>query len=364
MQPLSVLHVIWSAGMGGIGKVVFHLLQEQINDKELKTGILIAKDKGELLNDFRALPTQVFIAGFNKGIQFNKEIINTCNTAMNQADIIHFHTFNPILAYLAKRHTHKIIYTEHGNFALERATTLGEKILRKLQRHFLNTSAACITYNSHFSRDVSMNKFNIHPNKYKVIYNGVPGNFIETGEEKQQYREPGTFLIAAIGRLVPVKRFDRLIESFKKLSIPDARLIIMGDGPESASLKQLAGELLAEKKIIFTGYGNSRDLLQACDVCVASSRGEAFGLIAIEAYQLGKKVIAFEDGGGLTEIIERLEPESIVKSIEELCGLLKKSYQESGLAAPEINAEKRRNYARNFSIEKMASEFKDLYKSL
>ena len=59
MLPLSVLHVIWSAGMGGIGKIVYHLLKEQQEDATMKVGLLIAKEEGELMYDFGQLKIKI-----------------------------------------------------------------------------------------------------------------------------------------------------------------------------------------------------------------------------------------------------------------------------------------------------------------
>ena len=55
MRPLKILHVIWSAEMGGISKVVLHLCQEQKKDSSLSVSIYIAKGKGEIIYDFNNL---------------------------------------------------------------------------------------------------------------------------------------------------------------------------------------------------------------------------------------------------------------------------------------------------------------------
>ncbi|MBK7887887.1 MAG: glycosyltransferase family 4 protein [Bacteroidetes bacterium] len=322
MIPLSVLHVIWSAGMGGIGKIVYHLLEEQKKDSTMKVGLLIAKEEGELMHDFLQLKINMFIAGFKGGLQVNREVISKSKKAISEYDIIHFHTFNPVLAWAAHKSHKKIIYTEHGNFGIGRTATLNDKVVRKMQQYFLNNFTDAITYNSKFSEDVSKNFFGVRPKISKVIYNGVPDYTTKVNADPSFTKEPGTFLIVAIGRLAQVKRFDRLIDAFCKLQLPEARLIILGEGPEEQALKEQVQQLKSENRISFPGYGDSRALLSVCDICVAPSQGEAFGLVAIEAYQQGKKVIAFEDGGGLTEIIRPNDPQAIVSSVEELTSLL------------------------------------------
>jgi glycosyltransferase involved in cell wall biosynthesis len=364
MLPLSVLHVIWSAGMGGIGKIVYHLLKEQQEDATMKVGLLIAKEEGELMYDFGQLKIKMDIAGFKSGLQVNREVINRCKTAISEYDIIHFHTFNPVLAWAANKSNKKIVYTEHGNFGFGRTATINDKVVRKMQQYFLNNFTDAITYNSKFSEDVSKNFYGIRARVSKVIYNGVPDYTASENANSVFPKAPGTFLIVAIGRLAPVKRFDRLIEAFHKLQLPEARLIILGEGPEEKSLKEQVNRLKLENRISFPGYGDSRALLSVCDICVAPSQGEAFGLVAIEAYQQGKKVIAFEDGGGLTEIIRPIDPHAIVASVEELTSLLYAIYADRKMETSAEIIEHRKKYAKEYSIEKMAATLKELYISL
>lgn len=364
MHPLKVLHVLWSASMGGIGKVVFHLLQEQKKDPGLVTGLLIAKGEGDLLNDFKNLQINTYIAGFESGNQINFQLFHKCKAFMQTFDIIHFHSFNPLLAWAAVRSKKKIIYSEHGNFGLGRKVTFNDRIVRKLQQKFLNNNTNAITYNSKFSASLSRSTFGIKAMKGKVVYNGVPLYSAQQNNENNYIKETGTFLLVAIGRLASVKRFDRLLEAFHKLSLPEARLIIMGEGPEESKLKQQVKTLHLEHQVKFPGYGDARALLESCDVCIAPTQGEAFGLVAIEAYQLGKKVIAFHDGGGLTEIISQLEPDAIVQSTSELANLLRSLYQQRTALTSIENIEKRKEYAKEFSIEIMSESMNALYQSV
>lgn len=363
MHPLKILHVIWSAGMGGIGKVVYHLLEEQKKDGDLKAGLLIAKNEGELMNDFKNLQIDLFIVGFRSGMQFDRELLKKCKTIILPFDIIHFHTFNPALAWVANRSGKKLVYTEHGNFGLGRTPSINDRIVRKLQQYFLNHAVDAVTYNSKFSQDVSTQRYGVHPKKGLVIYNGIPSYTIPTAY-KSTIDTKVKLHIVSIGRLASVKRFDRLIAAFSKARLSDARLTILGEGPEKAKLQELVKSLNLEEQILFPGYGDSRALLAACDVCVAPTQGEAFGLVALEAYQQGKKIIAFTDGGGLAEIIQPLEPEAVVSSVDELAKLFAKLYVQENNQTSDHNAEKRKEYVKNYSIEKMAAQFKELYTTL
>jgi glycosyltransferase involved in cell wall biosynthesis len=101
----------------------------------------------------------------------------------------------------------------------------------------------------------------------------------------------------AVGRLVPYKRTDILIDACAKLG---RRLLVVGDGPQRKKL-----ERSAPKNIQFLGslgdealselYARARALLFAAD--------EDFGLVPLEAQAYGRPVIAYGKGGSLETVI-------------------------------------------------------------
>ncbi|NEE25773.1 glycosyltransferase, partial [Streptomyces sp. SID7982] len=97
------------------------------------------------------------------------------------------------------------------------------------------------------------------------------------------------FVVGGVGRLVPGKRFDVLIRAVAAL--PEARLLLAGDGPEAGALRALALRLGAVDRIRFLGECDEDGdgpvpgvpaLLSALDVFVSTSREESFGLAAVE----------------------------------------------------------------------------------
>ncbi|MBA4862203.1 glycosyltransferase [Streptomyces sp. PSKA54] len=111
----------------------------------------------------------------------------------------------------------------------------------------------------------------------------------------------GAFVVGGVGRLVPGKRFELLVRAVA--AIPDARLVLAGDGPERTALRTLARRLGAADRIRFLGEcdalwdGPDRGVpaipavLSALDVFVSASEEESFGLAAIEALAAGLPVL-------------------------------------------------------------------------
>ena len=362
MLPLKILHIIWSTEMGGISKVVLHLCEEQQKDHELQISVYCAKGKSALFESFEKKGISIFAGQFKGALQISFSSYKECKLLMAKFDLIHFHSYNPLLAFAAKQSGKKIIYTEHGNFGIGRKKKLNDLIVRWMQKQFLNKSIDAISFNSEFTKSTSIHRFGLSRPIKEVIYNGVPVNLNSAHSTNQFRKSENEFLIVAIGRLAQVKRFDRLLTTISKIESSNLRLIIMGTGPEEISLKKQVHDLKITDKVSFVGEGNSLQLLQESNLCVIPSQGEAFGLVAIEAYQKGKQVLVFEDGGGVTEIVKQLEPHSVIKTESELGDLVTSLIQEP----IEQNAAKmsaRKSYAAQFSMQVMSSKIKNLYLS-
>ena len=363
MLPLKILHIIWSTEMGGISKVVLHLCEEQQKDNNLQVSVFCAKGKSALFEAFEKKGISIIPGQFKGAFQISYSSYKECKLLMKKFDLIHFHSYNPLLGYAAKESGKKIIYTEHGNFGFGRKTKLKDAIVRWMQKQFLNRSVDAISFNSEFTKSESIHRFGLSRPIKEVIYNGVPLNLNSTISTNQFRKSENEFLIAAIGRLAQVKRFDRLLFSISKINSSNFRLIIMGTGPEEMSLKKQVDNLKIKDKVSFAGQGNSLQLLQESNLCVIPSQGEAFGLVAIEAYQQGKQVLVFEDGGGVTELVKTLEPHSVLQSENELADLfstlIKKPNEQD-----DAETSARKNYAAQFSMEMMSSKIKNLYLSI
>lgn len=122
------------------------------------------------------------------------------------------------------------------------------------------------------------------------------------------------FTIVAVGRLVPEKRFDLLIEAFAVHAgiFPESRLLIGGDGACRRHLERLAEQSGVGHRITFLGSLDRegvRQLLSTAHLVVVSSDVETFCIVIIEALSMGVPVVATRCGG----------PEDI---ITDACGLL------------------------------------------
>ncbi|QNP65006.1 glycosyltransferase [Streptomyces genisteinicus] len=98
------------------------------------------------------------------------------------------------------------------------------------------------------------------------------------------------FVVGGVGRLVPGKRFDLLVDAVAAL--PRAVLLLAGDGPEREALRARAVRLGAAGRVRLLGErADVPGLLSAVDAFVSASREEAFGLAVVEALAAGLPVL-------------------------------------------------------------------------
>jgi glycosyltransferase involved in cell wall biosynthesis len=133
-------------------------------------------------------------------------------------------------------------------------------------------------------------------------------------------RATGKTILAA-GRLIRQKGFDLLIEAFRRLGDGDARLIIVGSGPEAAALARQVGETGLADRIVLTGYQpDIRPLLDEARLFVLPSRFEGYGAVIIEALGTGRPVIATASTPAVDDVLGDSECGMIVP-IEDVSAL-------------------------------------------
>jgi L-malate glycosyltransferase len=119
-------------------------------------------------------------------------------------------------------------------------------------------------------------------------------------------RRAGEIRLLAAGRLVPVKRFDRLPELAEALAAATGRpvtILLAGEGPLTGELARACSSLSGDAHVQMLGFhGNVPALICEVDALVMTSDNEGLPMVALESAALGCPVYAF-NVGGLPEIV-------------------------------------------------------------
>jgi glycosyltransferase involved in cell wall biosynthesis len=165
---------------------------------------------------------------------------------------------------------------------------------------------------SRSASDTFLGAVPVEPSRTKVIYNPLDSSLVrcKASESPPEWADAifRKSTVIALGRLhVAQKGFDKLIEAHAKL-VPqgmDHNLLILGDGQDREALERLAQRLNVGRSVHLPGFQqNPYPLIARARALVVSSRYEAFGMVVLEAMELGVPVIALNSARGPFEILE------------------------------------------------------------
>jgi glycosyltransferase involved in cell wall biosynthesis len=171
-------------------------------------------------------------------------------------------------------------------------------------------------------------------------------------------------VLIAMGRLVPQKGFDLLLEAFAKIAgrHREWTLTVLGEGPQRHELQAQTESLHLGSRVHFAGaVADPFSRLRAADLFVFSSRFEGFGMALAEAMACGLPVVSFECPEGPGEIIRDgidgvlVPPEDVDALANALDRLMGDADERQRLAsrAPEVGD--------RFSVERAVSRWQDLF---
>ncbi len=139
----------------------------------------------------------------------------------------------------------------------------------------------------------------------KIVKIPNPSNGLVTQEHRETWTL-GAKTALCIGRLESVKQQERIIRAFSYVNKRecDARLVILGQGPQLHFLKNLCKKLEMEDSVIFIGFVNNVDFyLEHARAFVMASKVEGFPNSMIEAMNCGVPVITTDSPGACGEIV-------------------------------------------------------------
>lgn len=219
-----------------------------------------------------------------------------------------------------------------------------------------------------------LEKMGLKGNKIRVIHNAVEvsgetgeGGIREEGIRRELSIEMEDPMILFAGRLSREKGVCVLLDAAKQVlqSFPRAIFLIVGDGPEAASLQSRGQALKLEGRVRFTGFRKDiQRFLREMDFAVLPSFTEGMPLLVLESYAVGKPVVASRVGG-VPEIMEDgvhgllVEPGNADDLAKALMAMLSdpNRRERMGRAAFE-------RVRTHFSIERQASAYVELFREV
>ncbi len=299
MYPKRILHVVTNLAIGsGVMSVLMNYYRN-INLDKIQFDFLyfIEKDfnyKDEILR----LGGKVYfiekpsMRTYHKYRNFFKEKASSYN-------VIHLHAafLNSIILPLAKKNgiRHLITHAHATQYSDKKISTLRNKLLCLPINRIANWHFAC----SIAAGEFLYGKQFLNNESSVVINNAIDCKKFKFSERvrnniRRELNLENKLVIGHIGRFAKQKNHNFLIDVYRKIVTQrrDTILLLIGDGPLFAEIKEKVKKLNLKDSVIFLGRRNNiHELLQAMDIFVLPSLFEGLPLVAVEAQASGLPII-------------------------------------------------------------------------
>ena len=261
----------------------------------------------------------------------------------NEYDIVHIHHPDPMAALALKLSGYKgkVILHYHSDILSQKKLL---KLYKPLQSWLLKRADKIVGTTPVYIKESPFLKN--YQQKCTYVPIGIePVVYSEEEAEKIRNKFGNKKIILSIGRLVPYKGYEYLIEAAKYLT-DEYHLVIGGGGPLKDELQAKIEQLGLENKVTLAGYIDYKDLpayFGACHIFVLSSvmKTEAFGIVQIEAMSCSKPIVATKiEGSGVSWVNKEGEsglnvPPMIAESLTNAIFAVDKEYNKYSVGAKE-----------------------------
>lgn len=259
-----------------------------------------------------------------------------------------------------------VVHTYHGHVLSGYFNPGRERAFRLLERMLAYATDALVAVSDEVRDDLvrmhiaSAGKFTVIP--YGFDLDARVGGAIENRAlvRGQLGIDDATFVIGWAGRLTAIKRPLDLIRV--TAAVPEATLVLVGDGEDRPEVEALARELGISDRVRFLGYRDDLGALYAAfDVFLLTSANEGAPVVAIEALAAGVPVVA-TDAGGTASVVDAGETGLLapIGAVDELQAAIKRLQQDGELrrSLGQLGARRMRE---RFSVERMVDDTENLY---
>lgn len=361
-NKLKVLYIVDSLGGGGAERVVADLAKNICRNRFIPM-VCTTREPGVYVEELAQMGIRVDCLYRKKRFDIRGLFALLKLISDQKPQIIHTHkvgsnTLGRIAGILAKSPV--LIAHEHTDPQRNLPQRIVDNILARKTAYIVacdNAMKQSLTKGSRLDKD-----------KVVVVHNGIDLKKFDVDNQSFEVADSLNLLpgpkIGCFARLEPQKDIMNLLLSvpFILEKVPDANILIAGEGPQREEMERLAINSGVSKNVRFLGHRKDIPrLLAAIDLLALSSSWEGLPLVLLEA-MASKKPVVCTDVGGVSEIVE-----------DGFNGLLvpPKSPKVLGdaITALLLDKERAREMGRNgyervnkeFSLEEMVIRIEDLY---
>jgi glycosyltransferase involved in cell wall biosynthesis len=382
---VKVLRVIARLNMGGPALHVAYLtagLRERGYDTTLVAGSLArGEDSMEFVANELAVPVER-LSELGRDISPLRDLQATLSLARiirrERPTILHTHTAKAgavgrVAALLARDARPPIVvHTFHGHVLRGYFGPVRSLGFRLLERWLARRTTALVAVSPEVRDELV--RLGVAPrDKFTVVRLGIElGERVAEHDGRGEMRRllgipPESFTVGWIGRMTGVKRTGDVLLAFRALRERgvDARLCLVGDGPERDLLERRAHELGIMKSTLFLGYQEDvAPFYAAFDTLILPSGNEGTPVSAIESLAAGRPVVATRVGG-VPDVVRDGEDGFLVETgaVDDLADALARLAADPDLRE-RMGAAGRERVLPRYAVGRLLDDVDRLYRSL
>ncbi len=362
-KPLRVEMVLPSLVLAGMEVVTLNLAKALVR-RGHDVGITCIEEEGSLADQARAAGVEVRLIK-TPGLWPNV-VPSVLAPALRQRDpdVVHIHSGAWLKAARAARAVGvpRVVHTVHG--LPERDRFRIRLVLRAGAR--LTDWVVAV---SDPLRGYLIDRLGVPEHKTLTVLNGVDTERFAPGQGTSAFRQEiqagNRLLLGMVARFHPVKNQASLVEAFAlvRRNRKDVTLVLIGDGPERESIRELVGRLGLTSDVVFAGNRTDMpEVYRALDMFVLSSITEGTSMSILEAMASGLPIVATDVGGTshllgpdpVGRLVAPSDPDALADGLLDLLG------DDDGRAL--MGRAARDRCHSHFSLLAMVKSYEDLYR--
>jgi len=345
--------------------------------------VLDSRDKNRDVNGVHVHYHNPFGMSVAKDYIFSQISIGIINRLCRECeiDIVHGQSPSSYGYALLRRSNIPFVVTLHGTSFGEFASYfdvphsfINPTLVLSAMSEMLFALLTCIEYRradkviavSKATAEETVRFYRLPRERVTTIHNGID---LQSFTDSQVGAENEEHTILSVGRLSWRKGYKYLIDAMPivLLEYPDARLLLVGNGIQRASLAQQVRKLGVEDSVLFSDKVSTEKLFSLyheAEVYVQPSLYEPFGITILEAMSMRKPVVATRTGG-IPELIKNgaegllVEPRNSL----QLASAIADVFSDASLRR-RLGSNSRKRVEREFTWEAIATKTLKLYTNL
>jgi glycosyltransferase involved in cell wall biosynthesis len=364
----TVCQVLHSLGVGGAEVLAARLARRLAGSFRFQ--FVCLDDQGTLGQELREEGFPVWVLGRRPGVDWRCSWQLAKLLRRERVDVVHAHQYTPFFYAITARllcRRPSILFMEHGRSFPDyprRKRMVVNRLLLERRDRVVGVGEAV--------RQALIHNEGFPPKKVAVVYNGINLSAYSNGSDRAAVRREiavgdRDLVILQVARIDPLKDHATAVHTLEHLvrRRPDARLVLVGEGPLLSEVRQLVADRNLSANVRFLGLRKDVGrLLSAADLFLLTSVTEGIPLAVIEAMAAGLPVVATRVGGtgevvedGQTGLLAPAgDPEGLARSVLRIA--------EDPTLANRMGQRGRERAWVAFSEDQMLANYANLYREM